>query len=967
MRQAATGLFVIAAFAATAGLLHTESQPTFVEAGPAAGLNFRLHNSPTSRKYLIETMGGGVAIFDYDNDGWPDVFFVNGADLKDPQPDGQALDKSAPEFWNRLFHNNHDGTFTDVTARAGLQGSGYGMGVATGDYDNDGFTDLLVTTYGGAILYHNNRDGTFTDVTSKSGLKTSGWTTGAGFFDYNNDGCLDLVVCRYLDWDFKSGGIFCGVEQPGGRAYCHPDEFKPVSNYLFRGNCDGTFTDVSESSGIAAVKGKALGLAFGDYNNDGLLDFYIANDSAPQMLFRNNGNGTFTETALSAGVAYTEDGKTFSGMGTVITDLDNDGLPDILTTALPYEYYSFFRNAGKGQFQYASVSTGLAVATRQYSGWGIQAFDYDNDSAREVFIANGHVMDNIEVTQPHLHTLQTPLLLKYAGNRFVDISATAGEAFTHPWAARGAAFGDLDNDGDIDIVVADNHGPAHFLRNQGGNRNHWIGLDLRGVRSNRDAIGARIRLTSGAGQAQYAMVSTAGSYLSASDRRVYFGLGQEQAIREIHITWPSGIEQSLAAPKPDQILKVAEPVPQAQVKPPVQPGQLGPAASRAQQKFELGFSLARQGKNAEAVDAFREALQLDPDLAEAQFSLGVLLARQGKQSYSEAMQHFLQVLRLNPRDVDALVNVSNLLEAEGDLTASVTTMQKAVGLATEKTGLYLMLGQKQDKAGQYSDAVESFREALKSGHPPPDARFGLGMALKHLRKFDEAIPEFEAVLRLNPGDPLAHFELGTVQSEQGQFTQAVTQLQEAARLQPGMVEAYRELGRVYRILNRSEDSTAAYRKAVELKSDQVSALYGLARSPQDRREAAELFAKIRQLQARSTDSGKADDSNGAGIRLMAEGRLDEALAAFRRALDDNPAFALAAYNMGVVLAHQGQMPEAAEAFRKAIGLRPGFSTAHFALGLVLKASGDPAAEEELRTAKMLDDLTQQQSQAAPKP
>ena len=967
MRQAATVIFVTAALAATAGRLHTESPPTFIEAGPAAGLNFGLHNSPTSRKYLIETMGGGVAIFDYDNDGWPDVFFVNGAALKDPQPDGQALDKSAPEFWNRLFHNNHDGTFTDVTARAGLQGSGYGMGVATGDYDNDGFTDLLVTTYGGAILYHNNRDGTFTDVTSKSGLKTSGWTTGAGFFDYNNDGCLDLVVCRYLDWDFKSGGIFCGVEQPGGRAYCHPDEFKPVSNYLFRGNCDGTFTDVSESSGIAAVKGKALGLAFGDYNNDGLLDFYIANDSAPQMLFRNNGNGTFTETALSAGVAYTEDGKTFSGMGTIFADLDNDGLPDILTTALPYEYYAFFRNAGKGQFQYASVNTGLAVATRPYSGWGIQAFDYDNDSAREVFIANGHVMDNIEVTQPHLHTLQTPLLLKYAGNRFVDISATAGEVFTHAWGARGAAFGDLDNDGDIDIVVADNHGPAHFLRNQGGNRNHWIGLDLRGVRSNRDAIGARIRLTSGAGKVQYAMVSTAGSYLSASDRRVYFGLGQEQAIREIHIKWPSGIEQALAAPKPDQILKVAEPVPQAPAKPPVQPGQLGPADSRAQQKFELGFSLARQGKNAEAVDAFREALQLNPDLAEAHFSLGVLLARQGKQSYSEAMQHFLQVLRLNPRDVDALVNVSNLLEAEGDLTASVTTMQKAVGFATDKTRLYLMLAQKQDKAGQYSDAVESFRETLKSGHPAPEARFGLGMALKHLRKFDEAIPEFEAVLRLNPDDPLAHFELGTVQSEQGQFTQALTQLQEAARLQPGMVEAYREMGRVYRILNRSEDSKAAYRKAVELKSDQVSALYGLARSPQDRREAAELFAKIRQLQARSADSGKADDSNGAGIRLMAEGRLDEALAAFRRALDDNPAFALAAYNMGVVLAHQGQMPEAAAAFRKAIGLRPGFSAAHFGLGLVLKASGDSAADEEFRTAKMLDDLTQQQSQAAPKP
>ncbi len=395
--------------------------------------------------------------------------------------------------------------------------------------------------------------------------------------------------------------------------------------------------------------------------------------------------------------------------------------------------------------------------------------------------------------------------------------------------------------------------------------------------------------------------------------------------------------------------------------PPVQPGQLQPVNSRAQQKFELGFALARQGKNTEAIEAFRETVRLDPDLTEAHFSLGVLLARQGKQNYGEAMQQFLQVLRLNPRDVDAHVNISNLLEEEGDTLASVAAMQKAVAFAAEKTDLYIMLGQKQDKAGQYPDAAESFREALKGGRPLPRARFGLGMALKHLRKFDEATPEFQTVLRLNPGDPLAHFELGAVESELGQFAEAVAQLQEAARLQPGMAEAYLELGRVYRILDRSEDSKAAYRKAVELKSDQVSALYGLARSPQDQREAAELFAKIRQLQARSSESGKGDDSNSAGIRLMAEGRLDEALAAFRRALEDNPSFALAAYNMGVVLAHKAELQEAAEAFRTAIRLRPGLGAAHFALGVVLQAMGDPAADEELRSARMLDELAGQQS------
>ena len=907
-------------------------------------------------------MGGGVAIFDYDNDGWPDVFFVNGAALKDPQPDGQALNKSAPEFWNRLFRNNRDGTFADVTLKAGLKGSGYGMGVATGDYDNDGFTDLLVTTYGGAILYHNNGDGTFSDRTAAARIQTSGWTTGAGFFDYNRDGCLDLFIARYLEWDFEKGGIFCGVQGPGGRAYCHPDEFKPVSNYLFRNNCDGTFADASAPTGIAAVNGKSLGVTFGDYDADGWLDIYVANDSAPQMLFRNNGNGTFTDVALAAGVAYTEDGKTFSGMGTVFADLDNDGLPDILTTALPYEYYALFHNLGKGQFNYASVTTSLAIATRPYAGWGIHALDYDNDAAQDVFVANGHVMDNIEVTQPHLRTLEPPLLLKYAANKFIDISAAAGDVFKSAWAARGAAFGDLDNDGDIDIVVTDYHGPAHFLRNEGGNRNHWIGLDLGGTKSNRDAIGARVRLTSGAGKVQYATVSTAGSYLSASDRRVHFGLGQEDAIREIQVTWPSGINQTVERPKPGQILKITETAQSS----PSSPIPLQSLKSDAQQKFELGLSLAKQGRNDDAIADFRDAVKLNPDFTEAHFSLGVLLARQGQPGYAGAMQHFLNVLRLSPRDVDAHVNISNLLEAEGDFIASVAAMQKAVGFASEKTGLYVMLGEKQDKAGQYPDAVESFREALKSGRLLARARFGLGMSLKHLRRFDEALPEFETVVRLDPNDALAHFQLGAVEAEQGRFTEAMAQLQEAVRLQPGMAEAYSELGKIYRILDRSEDSEAAFRKAVELKADQVSALYGLARSPQNQRESAELFAKIRQLQARSTEPGKGDVSNSAGIRLMAEGRLDDALAAFRRALEDNPRFALAAYNMGVVLAHKAALPEAAEAFRTAIRLRPGFSAAHFGLGLVLKASGDRAADDELRTAQMLDELARKQSEAVPR-
>lgn len=312
----------IALLAALGALLGSQlrvsiASDVYVDAGQSAGIRFQFRNSPTSRKYLIESMGGGAAIFDYDNDGWPDIFLVNGARLKDPQPDGESLDKSSPEFWNRLFRNNHDGSFSDVTVQAGLRGRGYGMGVATGDFNNDGFTDLLVTTSAGAILYRNNGNGTFTDITREAHLETQGWTTGAGFLDYNNDGCLDLFISRYLDWSFAAGGKFCGVQKPGGRAYCHPDEFKPVTNYLFRGNCSGQFMDVSGSSGIAAIKGKGLGVAFGDFNDDGFLDIYVACDSYQQLLFRNNGDGTFSEVGTIAGVGYNEDGKVFSGMGTV--------------------------------------------------------------------------------------------------------------------------------------------------------------------------------------------------------------------------------------------------------------------------------------------------------------------------------------------------------------------------------------------------------------------------------------------------------------------------------------------------------------------------------------------------------------------------------------------------------------------------------------------------------------------------
>jgi hypothetical protein len=554
---AAALAFVAMALAPITPLKAGNKPVTYVDVTAQTGIHFKDSNSPTSEKYLIETMTGGVALLDYDNDGYLDIFVVNGARIHAGQSDGEVPDKSAPEYWNRLYHNNHDGTFTDVTEKAGVRGSGYGMGVAVADYDNDGFADLLVANFGSVILYHNNRNGTFTDVTAKAGLKTSGWMSSAGFFDYDNDGKPDLFICRYLDWNF-SKNVYCGSHEAGGRSYCHPDNFKPISDYLFHNNGDGTFTDVSVKSHIAATPGKGLGVAFADFNNDGRMDISVANDSFPQFLFLNNGDGTFTENGVAAGVAFTDDGKTFAGMGTDAADVDDDGKPDIVTTALSNETYGYFHNSGNGMFDYDTNVSRLGEMTRLYGGWGMRIFDYDNDGYKDLFFANSHVMDNIERTQPHVEYMEPLLLLRQVNHKFVNVSAQSGSIFSQKWASRGAAFGDIDNDGDIDMVVVTCGGALYVLRNEGGNQNGWIGLDLRGTRSNRDGIGAKVKLTSESGKVQYGMVTTTASYQSAQDKRLYFGVGDEKSIQKIEIAWPSGTKQVIEKPPLGKILPVTE-------------------------------------------------------------------------------------------------------------------------------------------------------------------------------------------------------------------------------------------------------------------------------------------------------------------------------------------------------------------------------------------------------------------------
>jgi hypothetical protein len=529
--------------------------PNFVDITSGLGLHFHGQASHTSKKYLLETMGSGVALFDYDNDSRLDIFVVNGAPLSDPTPKGTIPQKSGPQYWNRLYHQKKDGTFEDVTEKAGLQGVGYGMGVAVGDYDNDGFEDLYVTAYGGNKLYHNNGDGTFTDVTEKTGVTGSGWSTGAAWVDLDNDGLLDLVVLRYVQWDFDE--TWCGEHREGYRSYCHPDIYKPLAPLVYRNDGNGHFTEVTEKIGLAKP-GKGLGIAIADYDRDGRVDLFIANDSMAEFLYHNKGGGKFEEVALLSGVAVDSDGHTYAGMGVDFADYNNDDFPDIVATDLASQIYALYRNNGDGTFEYDSFATGITHMTMNHSGWGVRFFDYDNDGWKDLLIAQGHDLDTIELTFPNLRYREPMLLARNNHGTFVDVSSDAGSVFKQAWVGRGMAIGDLDNDGRLDAVVSTNDGPLYVLHNETISSNHWLLLKLVGHKSNRDAIGAEIKLVTKA-SSQYQTVTTASSYLSSNDKRVHFGLGAESSAQTIEIRWPSGIHQSLKNVAADQILEVDEP------------------------------------------------------------------------------------------------------------------------------------------------------------------------------------------------------------------------------------------------------------------------------------------------------------------------------------------------------------------------------------------------------------------------
>jgi hypothetical protein len=522
------------------------SRIQFRNVAETAGLDFVLQNDPTPRKHLIETMPGGVAAFDYDGDGLTDIYFTNGASVP-------SLEKNSPKYWNRLYRNVGGMKFKDVTQQAGLAGAGYSMAAAAADYNNDGHVDLFVAGVRKNILYRNRGDGTFEDVTEKAGIKSDQWSIGAAWLDYDNDGLLDLFVVNYVQWS-PEFNVFCGDPEHGIRSYCHPRLFDGTANTLYHNQGDGTFRDVSQEAGIASHIGKGMAAVVADYDQDGYPDIFVTNDKLPNFLFHNLRNGKFEEVALEVGGAMLDSGAPISGMGADFRDYDNDGWPDIAVAALAAETFPLFRNRPHGGFIDATYTSHMGPLSRNYSGWSLGLFDFDNDGWKDIFTANAHVDDEVQHFSPAHYKLHNSVFANRGDGTFEDVSNSVGPDFLVARAHRGAAFADFNQDGKIDVVVTALGEPAELWENVTPAANTWLVLKLTGTKSNRDGIGAQIRIGS-----QSNHMTTAVGYASSSQFGVHFGTGQLKEVPRIEIRWPSGVSQVLKQVRTNQLLEVREP------------------------------------------------------------------------------------------------------------------------------------------------------------------------------------------------------------------------------------------------------------------------------------------------------------------------------------------------------------------------------------------------------------------------
>jgi hypothetical protein len=525
-------LFVVSIFLGPSSPV--QGQTRFTDVTQESGIDWTHHSGASTQKYLIETMGGGGAFLDFDNDGWLDLFLVDSG--------SHVYSPTRSSAHHALYKNNGDGTFTEVTSKTGLEREGYGMGVAVGDLDNDGWSDLYVTYSGQNSLYRNRGDGTFEDITTQAGVAVNDWSTSAAFFDMDNDGDLDLFVCLYLDWGYEKE-LFCGLLEEGYRTYCNPRGYEPIASVLFQNNGDATFSDATAKAGVD-IPGKALGVVTTDMNGDGFADIYVANDTAANFFFKNNGDGTFQEIGVAGGVAFGVNGEAESGMGVDSGDYNENGRVDLIVTNLDQEMNNLYTNQGDNWFIDRALEAGAGQVALPFSGFGVRLLDYDNDGDLDLVVLNGHILDNVHLFRKDITYAEPPLLLENRGGRFSNVGKESGEIWQRAMVGRALAAGDYDNDGDSDLLFVNNGQSAVLARNDGGNQNAWLGLKLVGQKSNRDGVGAVLTLTSHRRKI-FRERSGGGSYQAAHDPRIVFGLGEGEEMISLEIRWPSGVVQTL--------------------------------------------------------------------------------------------------------------------------------------------------------------------------------------------------------------------------------------------------------------------------------------------------------------------------------------------------------------------------------------------------------------------------------------
>lgn len=909
----------------------------FVDVTEAVGLDFEHVSGSPEQRYILESMAPGAAFFDYDGDGYLDVFMVNSSRIRE----------EVPEATNRLYRNVEEGgrrVFRDVTEKAGLRRSGWGMGCAAGDYDNDGDVDLYVTYWGPNVLYRNDGDGTFTDVTELAGVGDERWGASAGFGDLDGDGYLDLYVANYLVFDMEDppgDGLPCS-DWKGLDVYCGPHGMIPQGNALYRNKGDGTFADMSAATGIDPHKQASLGVVFGDYDNDGDQDLYVANDGYPNLLYRNDGDWNLPEVAIFSGAAYSEDGRAQAGMGVVAGDYDNDGDLDLYVTHFSDDINTIYQNQGDGSFVDYTAGAGMAGQVRPFLSWSTGFFDADNDGWLDVFVVNGHIYPQVDVHPSGIRYAQRNLLFHNEQGRFREVSEAAGPGFTEVKVSRGAALGDYDNDGDLDLLVMNLNETPTLMHNYGGNRGSWLGLELVGTESNRDALGTRVRVFAGE-KMLLREVQRAYGYQSSHDGRVLFGLGQEEQVERVEIRWPSGQVQVLEQPELRRYLVVRE-------------GEAGVAG--------------RYGGTQEVEDAFARAslegaqptaggtgatprYAVHPDwTAEDHYREGVRLYNSGR--YHEAIEAFRTSISLAPDSIKVYYSLGvSLYSGLGRIEDAAAVLEEAVARDSSSADLCQLLGvvyMGMDRTDRAVALLEQAKE-LDPAAWQVDNRLGL----TYLRRGDwvAAVAAFEEASRKVPWMPHPHLNLARVYEQQGNTEAAVREQQMFEKLRPNQeqvqryldnLESYPEdlearclLGEVYVLQGRIDAATTCFRQVIALDSTYAEAHYGLGAMRYYQGDLGGAIAAYeRACRLRPDMIGAFADL---GQAYQQAGRFDRAVAAYERALDLQPDLAATRIRLGLALASLRRFGEAASVLETASRADSTLVEARDALARVRAAQG----------------------------